>query len=111
MKMNTSSLLKKLCVLMAALTLFTAPAFATDEVAIIKATKAYLQKENPGVAGKVKVEKVDGDYARASVTAEGLDTATVFLKRSGSGWSVLTLGTGFGPGDYKEMGIPKSLQQ
>lgn len=107
----TSHPFRIVALLCAALALFTLPAHASEEDAVVQATKAYLKKENPGVQAKVKAEKIAGEYARASVASEGLDTATVFLKKESAGWKVLTLGTGFSPEDYKEMGIPKSLQQ
>lgn len=107
----TSKLFKIVALLCATFALLASPAQASDEDAVVQATKAYLKKENPGVQAKIKTEKIDGEYARASVTAEGLDTATVYLKKENAEWKVLSLGTGFGPEDYKEMGIPKSLQQ
>ena len=50
--MNHSTLSKLAVALMAVFTLFTLPAVASDEDAVVKATKAYLQQENPGVKSK-----------------------------------------------------------
>lgn len=93
--------------------IFGLPSVAAENpsAAIIKATMSYLQKESPGVVATVKVDKVDGDYARVVVAAKNTDTALAFLKRKGNEWTVLTLGTGFAPEDYKQLGIPASLQK
>lgn len=85
-------------------------ATAGERAPIVAAVKSYVRK---GGMTSVKVERVlvDGSYARAAVIPSvPTDTATVYLKHQGRVWRVLTLGTGFAPGDLNRMGIPKSLR-
>lgn len=108
--MNTVS--RILLLILAALSILAAPAVAgEEEAAIKKAVKAYLKKENPDVNATVVVQKVDGNYARTKVQAEGLDEATAYLKRKEGVWTVLVLGTGITDEDYVSLGIPKSVQE
>lgn len=82
--------------------------------AIIAATKTYVAANSAGMTKiNVTVEKVESDFARVKVTpqeAGTADPAWAFLKKKAGKWSGLTLGTAFGPEDYQELGIPKSLQ-
>ena len=88
--------------------------FAGEQDAqIVAATRAYVAKELATLPGIVKVEKVEGSFALAQVLPKNpaeADAAWVFLKRDRGRWRVLTLGTGFSPEDYKELGIPKGVQ-
>lgn len=83
-----------------------------DNQAIIAATKKYLAAESAITDVKVTVEKVDGDYARVTVTPRDnrTDSALVFLKREGGVWRGLTMGTGFDPEDLAKLHIPASLR-
>jgi stress response protein SCP2 len=83
------------------------------DAAIIAASKKYLKKESQVTDAAVKVEKVEGNYARVKVSPKDpsqTDPAWIFLKRERGAWRAVTLGTGFSPDYYKELGIPKSLQ-
>jgi uncharacterized cupredoxin-like copper-binding protein len=83
-----------------------------DDQGIIAATKKYLAAESYTAPVKVEVEKVEGDYARVTVTPKDgqTDAALVFLKREKGVWRGLTIGTGFDPDDLAKLHIPASLQ-
>lgn len=86
------------------------PATVGERAPIVAAVKSYVRRG--GMTG-VRMERVlvDGSYARAAVVPSvPTDTATVYLRHQGRAWRVLTLGTGFAPGDLNRMGIPKSLR-
>ena len=89
-------------------------AFAETDVkaAIIRAAEKYVAANSAISGARISLEKVEGNYARAKVTPrnpDAADPAWVFLKKQGGSWTGLTLGTGFAPEDYREMGIPRSL--
>ena len=84
-----------------------------ENAAIIAATKTYVAANSGMTKINVAVEKVDGDFARAKVSPQDAGTADpawVFLKKKDGKWTGLTLGTSFGPDDYQQFGIPKSLR-
>ena len=93
-----------------ATTFVTAVAAEDCTTAIIQATKGFVEKETPNMKATIKVDKVKGEYARAVVSSKGADNAWAYLKRKEGKWTVLSLGTGFGPEFYKRWGIPKELQ-
>jgi hypothetical protein len=86
---------------------------ADDTKAIIQAMTDYVKKEAAINDPLVTVEKVADGYARVQVKSKSgaTDPATAFLKLEKGKWKVLTLGTAFGPDDYKDLKIPASLQQ
>jgi len=102
--------MRNLLLLAALLALLLPARAAEDTAALIVATKAFVLKESPGMQAKVAVEKIDGDYARVRVSSSATDTAHAFLKRKKGRWTVLTLGTGLTPDEYRGLGIPKSLK-
>ncbi len=83
-----------------------------NDQAIIAATKKYVAAESGIPDVKVTVEKIEGDYARVTVTPKDnqTDPALVFLKREGGVWRGLTIGTGFDPADLEKLHIPASLR-
>jgi hypothetical protein len=84
-----------------------------ENAAIIAATKTYVAANSGMTKINVAVEKVEGDFARVKVTPQDAGTADpawVFLKKNNGKWTGLTLGTAFGPEDYQQLGIPKSLR-
>jgi hypothetical protein len=86
---------------------------AGEEEAVITATKKYVAAHSVVLGFHVRIEKIDGDYARVKVTpndASQTDAAWVFLKRDKGVWHGLTIGTAFSPEDYKELHIPASVQ-
>ena len=85
---------------------------ADAKAAIVSAAEKYVAANSVGAGVRVTVEKIDGKYARAKATPRDpkkADPAWVFLKKENDTWTGLTLGTGFAPGDYRELGIPRSL--
>ena len=82
------------------------------KAAIVTAAEKYVAA-NSAISGiRISLEKVDGNYARAKVmprNPDAADAAWVFLKKQGGSWTGLTLGTGFAPEDYRELGVPRSL--
>ena len=110
--MNLNKLTKLAFLLLVPLLLAAPGQAADDSKAIIQATKDYVKKEAAITDPLVTVEKVADGYARAQVKSKAgaTDPATVFLKLEQGQWKVLTLGTAFGPDDYKELKIPTSLQ-
>ena len=88
--------------------------FAQSDVnaAIISAAEKYVAANSAVSGARITLEKIDGKYARARATprdATKADAAWVFLKKENDKWIGLTLGTGFAPEDYRELGIPRSL--
>jgi hypothetical protein len=84
-----------------------------ENAAIIAATKTYVSANSGMTKINAAVEKIEGDFARVKVSpqdAGATDPAWVFLKKKNGKWTGLTLGTAFGPEDYQELGIPKSLR-
>jgi hypothetical protein len=85
---------------------------AGDDQSIIAATKKYLAGESYTGETTIKVEKVEGDFARVLATPKDgrTDAALVFLKREKGVWRGLTIGTGFDPEDLAKLHIPPSLR-
>ncbi len=86
---------------------------AEDNAAIVAATKSYVAANSGTIKITATVEKVEGDFARVKVSPQdstATDPAWVFLRKKDGHWMGLTLGTGFGPEDYEQLGIPKSLR-
>lgn len=86
---------------------------AGEEEAVAIAAKKYVAAHSAVSRFHVRIEKIDGEYARVKVTpndSSQTDAAWVFLKREKGGWRGLTIGTGFSPEDYKELHIPASMQ-
>ena len=82
-----------------------------DHEAIMAAAKKYLASQEYASDIGVKVEKVDGDYARVvTVPKNDMDPALVFMKRENGVWKGLTIGTGFDPEDLAKLHIPTSLR-
>jgi hypothetical protein len=90
------------------------PAIAgSDDQAIIAGTRKYLAAESYPGDMKIKVEKVEGDYARVAITPKDptkMDGAIAFLKREKGQWKGLDIGTGWDPADLEKLHIPKSLR-
>lgn len=107
--------MRKTFLLFALLSVALSPLVASpDDAAIIAAAKTYVAANSEGITKiNITVEKVEGDFARVKVTpqaAGATDPAWAFLRKKNGKWTGLTLGTAFGPDDYQELGIPKSLQ-
>jgi len=86
---------------------------ANENDAVITAARTYVAAHFAVSEFNVRVETVEGDYARVKVTpkhAGETDPAWVFLKREKGIWLGLTIGTFFTPEDYAEFHIPPSLQ-
>ncbi|MDP9098403.1 MAG: hypothetical protein M3N48_05340 [Verrucomicrobiota bacterium] len=89
-------------------------AASPENAAIVTAAETYL-KANASITTKINftVEKIDGDFARVKINPQdksAADPAWMFLKKKEGKWTGLTLGTGFSPEDYQQLGIPKSLR-
>lgn len=88
----------------------TPAGYATEEEAI----QAWLEANVPSLANAatIEVDATDGDFARARITPnEGIaiDPSVAYLQRVDGLWTVLTIGTAFGPDFYKSYSIPPSL--
>jgi|ERR1043166_9945398 hypothetical protein len=84
-----------------------------DEEAVTIAARKYVAANSVVSRFHVRIEKIDGEYARVKVTPDDssqTDAAWVFLKRETGVWRGLTMGTAFSPDDYKELHIPASVQ-
>ncbi len=84
-----------------------------QEEAVTIAARKYVTAHSVVSRFHVRIEKIDGDYARVKVTPDDssqTDAAWVFLKREKGVWRGLTMGTAFSPDDYKELHIPASVQ-
>ncbi len=84
-----------------------------EEKAVTIAARKYVAAHSVVSRVHVRIEKIDGDYARVKVTPDDssqTDAAWVFLKRERGVWRGLTMGTAFSPDDYKELHIPASVQ-
>jgi hypothetical protein len=90
------------------------PAVAgSDDQAIIAGTRKYLAAQSYPADMKIKVEKVEGGYARVAITPKDptkMDGAIAFLKREKGQWKGLDIGTGWDPTDLEKLHIPKSLR-
>ena len=86
---------------------------AGEEEVVTVATKKYVTAHSVVSGFQVRLEKIEGNYARVRVTpddASQTDAAWVFLKREKGVWRGLIMGTAFSPEDYKELRIPASVQ-
>lgn len=86
----------------------------TGETAITAAVTEALRAQGSPLAeqGAVAIEGVAGDFARARVTPPDpatADPAIAFLRKQGGQWTVLSMGTAFGPDFYAEFAIPEAL--
>jgi hypothetical protein len=75
--------------------------------------KKYVAAHSQVLGFRVRVEKIEGDYARVKVTpknADETDPAWVFLKREKGVWRGLIMGTYFTTEDYNEFRIPAGIQ-
>lgn len=84
-----------------------------ENEAVTNAAKKYVAAHSQVSGFHVKLEKIDGDYARIKVTpkdATETDAAWVFLKREKGVWRGLMMGTYFTTEDYNEFRIPAGLQ-
>ena len=86
---------------------------AGEDEAVTIAAKKYVAANSQVSGFHVRVEKIEGDYARVKVTpkdASETDPAWVFLKRKKGVWRGLTMGTDFETDDYKKLHIPAGVQ-
>ena len=86
---------------------------ASEDEALTIAVRKYVAAHSVVSGFRIRIEKVDGNYARVKVTpnqAGQTDAAWVFLKREKGVWRVLTMGTAFSPDDYNALHIPLSVQ-
>ncbi len=86
-----------------------------ETAVLIAAARAYLKANSaPGLGEmRIKVEQVDGDYARLNVTpvTPTTDPATLYLHKNTQGkWEGIALGTGWAPEDYDKLHIPQSIR-
>jgi len=82
------------------------------KAAISSAAEKYVTANSAISKVRVTVEKVEGNYARAKASpADGTatDSVYVFLMKQNDAWIGLTLGTSFGPEDYQQLAIPRTL--
>lgn len=78
---------------------------------IADATVAYVKAHSAIDTFQVRVDRVEGDYARSIVTTpDGLNSAAVYLQRQQGGWVGLNIGTAFEPDFFDSYGIPQSLR-
>lgn len=84
---------------------------ATNQ-AISAAIQRYLDANAQVGPVTITVQVVQDPFARALIDpADGAsESATVFLKREGSVWQVLTLGTAFDTETYDVLHIPPGLR-
>lgn len=86
---------------------------AGENEAVTIAAEKYVAAHSQVSGFHVRVEKIEGDYARVKVTpkdAGETDAAWVFLKREKGVWRGLMMGTYFTTEDYNEFRIPASIQ-
>jgi hypothetical protein len=86
---------------------------AGENEAVTIAAKKYVAANSQVSGFDVRVEKIEGDYARVKVTpkdASETDPAWVFLKREKGVWRGLMMGTYFTTEDYNEFHIPAGIQ-
>ena len=84
-----------------------------EEEAVTIAARKYVAAHSVVSRVHVRMEKIDGGYARVKVTPDDssqTDAIWVFLKRENGVWHGLTMGTAFSPDDYRELHIPASVQ-
>ncbi len=80
--------------------------------AITEAALSYMAA-NSAVAGpEIKIEAVQGNFARVAVIPKKgeTDPATLFLVKKNGSWKGVLLGTAFAPEDYEEFHIPANIQ-
>ena len=79
----------------------------TNELTLLEqAIKNYVSSDSGITQGvQVKNIKIEGMSASASVSAEGADSAMVFMKKSSGTWVGIFIGTGLGPGECESMGF------
>jgi hypothetical protein len=85
----------------------------SDNEAIATAARKYIAAHSDVSEFDVKVEKIEGDYARVGVTPKHrneADPAWVFLKREHEVWHGLTMGTYFTAEDYDKFHIPVDIR-
>lgn len=93
-----------------------AAALSKKETAVlISAARVYLKANSAPEVGetRIKVEQVEGDYARLNVTPvkPTTDPATLYLHKNAKGvWEGIALGTGWAPEDYDKLHIPAALR-
>ena len=81
--------------------------------AVTLAAKKYVAANSQVSGFQLRVEKIEGDYARVKVTPKNAgetDPAWVFLKREKGVWRGLIMGTYFTTEDYNEFHIPAGIQ-
>ena len=86
---------------------------AGQDEAVTIAAKKYVAANSQVSGFHVRVEKIEGNYARVKVTpkdASAADAAWVFLKREKGVWRGLTMGTDFETDDYSKLHIPAGVQ-
>jgi hypothetical protein len=86
---------------------------AGESEAVTIAAKKYVAAHSQVSGFHLRVEKIEGDYARVKVTpkeASETDPAWVFLKREKGVWRGQMMGTYFTTEDYNEFHIPAGIQ-
>lgn len=80
--------------------------------AIRDAAIAYVRQETAIDEITVEIEAVADDWARVRAIPAGstTDPATLYLRKDGTAWRGVAIGTGFIPPDLDEMGIPRSVR-
>lgn len=83
----------------------------TPEQEIADATTTYVKDHSAVDVFQVRVDRVEGNYARSIVTTpDGLNSAAVYLQKRAGSWVGLDMGTAFEPSFFDAFGIPQSLR-
>jgi tetratricopeptide (TPR) repeat protein len=85
-----------------------------DTAAILGAVETYMRARSAGqFAPVVIIDKIEGDYARATITAasDEVEPLTVFLRFENGVWSVIAEGDGSEQDqeNLSQLGIPESI--
>ena len=83
-----------------------------DREQIRRAALDYVRDETAVAEATVEILAVAEGWARVLVVPanEVTDPAMMYLRREGSGWTAVALGTAFAPEDYEELGIPPGVR-
>ncbi len=82
------------------------------EQSLKNAVSSYITDNTEVNEFTLKVEVIEGDFARLRVVPSGevTDPAWIFARQDATGWTILDLGTFFDEEFYNELGVPAALQ-
>lgn len=85
---------------------------ASERPGLTAAIKAFLARDGSPCARHVYVADArrSGEWARVTVICKDAGDAFAFLKRTGRGWKVALLGTGWSPAELAALGVPAGLR-